>query len=202
MATNRIGSFFFHAAMLALAVAAATYWVVRLMTPAPAPPPPAAVVAPPRAADPLLLARLFGQVPTAAASSGNVQVTGVYAAGARSAALLAVDGKPARAFVVGQEVTPGLTLKSVEPTRVVLDGRGTSMELSVPPPPAAPVGGAPAPAAPAGTRQGRVLSAPSVAQTPPSGRGGAAAGNAGAGAASPPPASRPSGQDGGAPAGG
>lgn len=198
MATKRIGSFLFHAAMLALAVAAATYWVVRLMTPAPAPPPPPAVVAPPRAADPLLLARLFGQVPSAAASTGNVQVTGIYAAGARSAALLAVDGKPARAFVVGQEVTPGLTLKSVEPTRVVLSGRDTSMELTVPPPPAAPAGGAPAPAASAATRQGGVLSAPSVAQAPTPAR-------AAAPVASPPPAppaSRSSGPDGAAAAGG
>ncbi len=127
-----------------LAAASCVYWGLRI-APRPAP---AAVEAPVRTAfpaDPAAVARLLGASPVAA--SGPVQPTaslasrfnllGVVAARShRGAALIAVDGKPARPYRVGATIDEGLMLQSVQGRRAVLAataGGPAVLTLELPP---------------------------------------------------------------------
>ena len=110
-------------ALMALSASLA-YWALQLFPvqqrPLAAAPPPAVPEVRPEDA-----ARLFGgQVLSVAAS--NYQLTGVLVArdGRGSAAILAIDGKPAQALPVGVEVVPGVTVKEVRPTYVLLSEGG------------------------------------------------------------------------------
>jgi len=119
----------------AAASALAAYWALKLVS---APVTPVAPVAGPalavREPDPRLAARLFGDLNTGPASiARNVQVNGVYAAGRASAAVLAVDGKPSRAVLLGQEAAPGLRLVDVRANGVTLDVDGVRTDYAVPP---------------------------------------------------------------------
>jgi general secretion pathway protein C len=157
-----------HLSMLALVCAIGAYWAIRIMTPTPAsvpPPPPAALL---READPLLAARMFGLVQAAplAAQALNVQALGAFAAGRDSAAVLAVDGKPARVYLLNQEVFDGARLVEVRKDAVTIEQGGARREITLPPLQAAVLGDAPP--APGYTREGNTLTAPSVAtQTAP-----------------------------------
>jgi len=156
--------------MLALVVAIAAYWAIRILTPAPAsqppPPPPAAM----READPALAARMFGavQAPPTLASALNVQPLGAFAAGRQSAAVLAVDGKPARVYLLDQEVASGARLVEVRKDAVTIEHGGVRRDFALPALPSVNLGGSPPP--PGFTREGMVLTAPSVASAaqPPS----------------------------------
>lgn len=152
-----------HLSMLALVCAVGAYWAIRIMTPTPAsvpPPPPAALL---READPLLAARMFGLVQAAplAAQALNVQALGAFAAGRDSAAVLAVDGRPARVYLLNQEVSAGARLVEVRKDTVTIDQGGVRREFALPPQPALGLGGAPPP--PGYTREGSTLTAPTVA---------------------------------------
>jgi general secretion pathway protein C len=70
-------------------------------------------------------AGLFGGQQVSVAPS-NYRLKGVVAAanGRRSAAIIEVDGKPARALAVGGEVVPGVTVKQIEPRYVLLSEGG------------------------------------------------------------------------------
>ena len=110
-------------ALMALSASLA-YWAVQLFPvaqrPLAATPPPAAAEVRPGDA-----AGLFGgQVLTIAAS--NYQLTGVLVArdGRGSAAILAIDGKPAQVLPVGAEVVPGVTVREVRPAYVLLSEGG------------------------------------------------------------------------------
>lgn len=117
-------------ALWLVAAACAAFWALRLgSAPAgPAPLPPASRNV---AVDPGAVARLLGGVQSAAGPvevapvatlASRFQLVGV-AAGARSgggAAVIAVDGKPARPFRVGSYVDDGLMLQSVQGRRAVL----------------------------------------------------------------------------------
>lgn len=155
--------------MLALVCAIGTYWAIRILTPAPAslPPPPAAAAL--READPVLAARMFGLVQAApAAQQGlNVQALGAYAAGRDSAAVLVVDGRPARVYLLNHEVAPGARLVEVSKDAVTIEQGGARREVALPPPPALGLGGKPPPAG--YTREGSTLTAPSVAASQPAG---------------------------------
>jgi general secretion pathway protein C len=150
----------------ALACAQLAYWSIRLMTPPAAPAPAPARTVSIRDPDPVLLARAFGQVGrVVVAGGGNIQVAGVFAAGADSAAVFVVDDRPARAVRLGQEVAPGSTLVDVDPHGVTLDSGGVRRQLRVP---SAPMAGFDAAGRSAGfERRGNVLTAPTV-DTPPS----------------------------------
>ena len=108
-----------------LVAASAVYWGMKLATrPAAFAPAPLANRAPP-AADPAAVARLLGASPAAAAPlpslASRFTLVGVVASRSnRGAALIAVDGKPAKPFRVGAAVNEGLVLKSVESRRAVL----------------------------------------------------------------------------------
>lgn len=110
----------------ALAFASAAFWALRLSAPpagAPYPPPAAASTG---ALDANALARALGALPDAGAPSAppaasRFSLVGVLAGSSHSgAALIAVDGLPAKPFRVGSTVVPGYVLQSVAPRRAVL----------------------------------------------------------------------------------
>ncbi len=80
---------------------------------------------------------LFGAMPqatTAAAvqAPSNVQVAGVLAGGPNAVALLAVDGKPAKPFGIGETVADGLKVTAISADSVTLDRRGQAVKLPTP----------------------------------------------------------------------
>jgi general secretion pathway protein C len=154
-----------HIVMLAIVCAIAAYWAIRIVTPQPTAAPPPLAAPPPRDPDPVLAARMFGLVQTApTAVVANIQVAGVFAAGGDSSAVLIIDGKPARAYLIGQEVVEGTRLVEVRADGVVLEGAGGRQELKVPSRQVASFGGAPPPAF---TLTGNTLSVPSQPGGPP-----------------------------------
>ena len=114
-------------AIWALAAASAAYWGLRLTARPPGMPAPTAAPAP-VAADMQAMARLLGavtaQTPTAAAApvSSRFALVGVLAGqqGGSGAALIAVDGKPAKPYRVGATVDAGLVLQSLGPRQARL----------------------------------------------------------------------------------
>jgi general secretion pathway protein C len=158
---KRFAAALVHVLMLAVVCAIAAYWAIRIVTPQPTAAPPPLAAPPPRDPDPVLAARMFGLVRAAPTTAlANVQVAGVFAAGADSSAVLIVDGKPARAYLLGQEVAPGLQLTEVHTDGVTIEGPGGRQELKVPPRQVASFGGAPPP--PAYNLTGNTLSAPTA----------------------------------------
>ena len=147
---KRLTTVLMHAILLAIVCAIAAYWAVKVMTPQPSAAPPPLAAPPPREPDAMLAARMFGlvQAPQARVAT-NVQVAGVFAAGKDSSAVLVVDGKPARVYLVGQEVAPGTKLAEVTSDTVVLASDGGRQEVRLPARPVAPLaaGGAPPPRA-------------------------------------------------------
>ncbi|MGE0496802.1 MAG: type II secretion system protein N [Ramlibacter sp.] len=118
----RTGAF----ALWALAAASAAFWGLKFSS-APVGPASVQVAQPlPPAADPAAVARLLGAGPAAApvaapSVASRFALVGVVAGRAHGgAALIAVDGKPAKPFRVGAVVEDGLVLQSVAPRRAVL----------------------------------------------------------------------------------
>lgn len=115
----------------ALVAASAVYWGTKLSSRPGGEMAPVAARTPPQA-DPLALARLLGSNPVAQAAApvaslaSRFVLVGVVASrGPDGAALIAVDGKPAKPFRVGAAVDEGLVLQSVEARRAAL---GASMQ--------------------------------------------------------------------------
>lgn len=138
----------------AAVAACAAYWGLRLFVPG-RPVPAAAVVAPSGANPRGDLARLLGAdaQPQAAADAAPVaapsrfQLVGVVAprhdpASREGVALIAVDGKPPRAYRVGTPVDGDTVLQSVRARGASLGPRGgvVQVSLEIPPPPAAATG--------------------------------------------------------------
>ena len=111
-----------------LAAGSCVYWGLRL-APRPAP----AAVAPPArqmfAADPAAIARLLGASPASAFAAAQptaslasrFNLLGVVASRSnQGAALIAVDGKPARPYRVGAAIDEGLVLQSVQGRKAVI----------------------------------------------------------------------------------
>jgi general secretion pathway protein C len=150
----------------ALAAGTAVYWGLRLSSPtavavADAAP---AVLAGDAAARQASIARFLGAQPAALAGPGpgpgdRFALIGVVASvGGEGAALVSVDGKPARPFAVGMQMAPGYVLQSLGPreARLSTDLQApVNMVLSLPVPKDAAA--APAPA----------LSLPGAALPPP-----------------------------------
>ena len=116
-------------ALWALAAGSAVYWGLQLggsQRPLSLPAPAARQVA---AVDPVALARLLGSAPAGMAAAAPMptlasrfQLIGV-AAGAESgggAAVISVDGKPARPYRVGASLEEGLVLKAVRGRQATL----------------------------------------------------------------------------------
>lgn len=146
------------ALLWALAAASVVYWGLRMGGPGAAVSvPEAAALAP--AGDPsarqAAIARFLGAANSAAAPSAEVLIpnrfslVGVVTEGPGGAALLAVDGKPARPYRVGSRIDEGTVLQSVGPRHAVLaasaDGPALQrLELPGPMPAAALSNGVPA----------------------------------------------------------
>ncbi len=154
-----------HLLFFAIVVVVGSYWAVRIFTPAPTAAPPPLPPPPLRDPDQVAAARMFGKVEVAqVAVAANIQALGVFAAGKDSSAVLVVDGKPPRVYLVGQEIVPGTTLNSIQTEVIVLDSPGGPQEVRLPPRPLVAVsGGAPAPNF---TRSGNTLTAPSSGTAP------------------------------------
>ena len=116
-------------ALWALALASAVAWALKLGGSGDAVPVPAPSVRPVPAADPAAIARLLGGGPAAAGLAAPVVslasrfqlmgvVAGIHYGG--GAALIAVDGKPAKPFRVGASVEEGVVLQSVRGRQAVL----------------------------------------------------------------------------------
>lgn len=111
----------------ALVAGSLTLWWLRLIAKAPVAPAIAAVAPSGPPGDPAVLARVLGareQVAAAPvaqpAASSRFVLLGVAARPHNGAALIAIDGKPARPFRVGARVDEGLVLQSVSSRRAVL----------------------------------------------------------------------------------
>ena len=111
----------------ALVAASAAYWLLALLARTPASVLPAPEARAPAPVDALAVARLLGaraqalaaaQAPSLAALFALVGV--VAGPSRRGAALLAVDGKPARPYRVGALIDEGIWLQSVQGRRAVL----------------------------------------------------------------------------------
>ncbi|HSV36292.1 MAG TPA: type II secretion system protein N [Ramlibacter sp.] len=110
----------------ALVAASAAYWGLKLTGRSAAVDAPVAARAP-APADPAGVARLLGASPQAATPApvaslaSRFALTGVVASRSQTgAALIAVDGKPARPYRVGAVVDEGLVLQSVDARHAVL----------------------------------------------------------------------------------
>lgn len=141
----------------AAAAASAAYWVMKFAGSDPSVPRVAAATRQAAPADPMVVARLLGHTtgasPAAAAqapTSSRLTLLGVVADRSQhGAALIAVDGKPAKPFRVGTAIEEGLVLQSVGPRKATLgesvDGPA-SVTLELPLPATAPMAAAaPAP---------------------------------------------------------
>jgi general secretion pathway protein C len=113
-------------ALWGLVAASAVYWALKLIHLAPTIPaaPVARTSAP---VDPAAVARVLGFSPTAAAAAAapslasRFSLAGVVAGRSHEgAALIAVDGRPAKPFRIGAQVDEGLVLQSVEARRATL----------------------------------------------------------------------------------
>jgi general secretion pathway protein C len=132
-------------ALWALAAASVVYWGLKLGGSGSSV---AARVAPPRqvaAVDPAAIARLLGSSPLAAAApaampslASRLQLVGVVAgvSSGGGAAVISVDGKPARPYRVGTPIEEGLVLQSVQGRRAVLAAQADGpalLTLELPP---------------------------------------------------------------------
>lgn len=128
-----------------LAAGSVAYWGLRLGSPAASVDPPAPAPRPLAAVDPGTLTRLLGGTPPAPGEPGEpalaaapvanlasrLQLVGVVAAAfsGGGAAVIAVDGKPARPYRVGTRVDEGLVLQSVQGRRAVLGAQARGPAL-------------------------------------------------------------------------
>jgi len=163
---KRFSAVLVHVFGLVLVCVIGAYSVIRVVTPAPSVAPAPLTPAPPRDPDPVLAARMFGKVQAVADLRANLQLVGVFAAGAASSAAISVDGKPARVYLVGQEVADGLVLSTVRGDGVSLTGAsGVSQELQVPQRASASFASSAAP--PVYRIDRGIMTAPSVEGAPP-----------------------------------
>ncbi|MEJ8813918.1 type II secretion system protein N [Variovorax ureilyticus] len=152
------------AGIWALAAASAVFWGLRLTAPSDAVAPPAVVKAP-LEPDPAAVAQMLGAIsnqPVAATpeAASRFALLGVVAdADQQGAALIAVDGKPARPFKVGARVVDGFVLQSVTTRGAALgpsaDGKA-ALTLQLPTRPLA----IPSPSRPLQPQQQPALAAP------------------------------------------
>ncbi len=178
-----------HLVCFALVMAIAAYWGVRIFTPAPTAAPPPLPPPPLRDPDPVATARMFGKVELLQSVASNVQAVGAFAAGTSSSAVLSVDGRPARVYLLGQEVSPGMKLVEVNPEVVVLETGSGRQEVRLPARSVASFGGAPPP--PNFSREGNTLTAPSLGASSTRAPAAGAPSAPPPGMPAPPPASSP-----------
>ncbi|MDF2463071.1 MAG: hypothetical protein K0Q43_1306 [Ramlibacter sp.] len=110
----------------ALVAGSAVFWALKFTARSSGPVPAVAALRAPTQADPAAVARLLGASPAAAAApvaslSSRFTLVGVVASRSHNgAALIAVDGRPAKPFRVGTAIDEGLILQSVEARRATI----------------------------------------------------------------------------------
>jgi general secretion pathway protein C len=87
---------------------------------------------------------LFGQVASAtpqvvAAAQSNIKVVGILAAGQKGSAILAIDGKPGKVYMLGDIVEGQLKVISVDVRQVTLGQDGTTARQALAAPPKAQI---------------------------------------------------------------
>jgi general secretion pathway protein C len=118
-------------AAVAVLSASLAYWGMQLFKPKQRPLAAAPVMQVPEAN--MDAARgLFGGN-TAVAVASNYQLRGVVAdtRGHGSVAIISADGQPAKAFPVGSELSPGVSVKDVQPRHVILMEGGVQKRLDL-----------------------------------------------------------------------
>ncbi|NOV25561.1 general secretion pathway protein [Cupriavidus necator] len=164
-----------------------TYWVLTFSAMRTIPVPKSARVAQTEAVETGAVATLFGG--SAQRGPSNVQLLGVVAelGGGASAAIVSIDGAPAKAVRMGAELSPQIRLVEVRQRAVVIERNGVRQEIALPlqaaATRAAPRGASPLPTPPAGA------AAPLATPMPPAQAAG-----------QPTPAQSPRGQPPGQPA--
>lgn len=112
--------------------ASATYWGMHLFKPKArpvvAPPPPPQPEIPLEAAAGLFGGKLVAQ------TVANFQLKGVIASpnGHGGTVVVAVDGKPLRAYGVGNEIMPGVKIEAIYPKYVQILDNGASKRINLP----------------------------------------------------------------------
>ncbi len=130
-------------ALWAAAGASVVFWGLRLSAPAAGPAAPVAPAVAPIAPDAQALARVLGALPLAAQATPAVQLSSRFAligvlsgrASGGGAALIAVDGKPAKPFRVGATVDEGLVVQALGPRQAQLGpalGEPATLTLDMP----------------------------------------------------------------------
>ena len=111
----------------ALVAGSAVFWALKFTARSGGPGPTVAALRAPAQADPAAVARLLGASPATAAAapvaslSSRFTLVGVVASRSHGgAALIAVDGRPAKPFRVGTAIDEGLILQSVEARRATI----------------------------------------------------------------------------------
>lgn len=124
-------------AMFALLCATIAYWALQLVAPA-VPIAPAGSLADQRDAPDLFAAgKLFG-LPVGSRGAAqvavvsNIQVLGVAASEVRGSAVLVVDGKPPKAYMVGDAVGADAKLVEVRSDAAIIERNGARVELAAP----------------------------------------------------------------------
>lgn len=132
--------------MVALLGATAAYWGLKLTTPPIALAPattPLADTGDISGARNLFGAEPSGRAPAAQTSRlSGVKVLGILTDRGTPVAILSLDGKPARAYGVGDEVAPGLRIGAIDARRVSFLAGDSGLELPAPQRPAIASGNA------------------------------------------------------------
>jgi general secretion pathway protein C len=123
-----------------LAAASAVAWVLKVQGLQSTASVAAVTTAPESRAEPALVAKALGAVDRALAeapaqvlASSRFVLVGVVASGAQGAALIAVDGKPAKPFAVGATVGDTFVLHAVQARQAVLrSANEAELKLAMP----------------------------------------------------------------------
>jgi general secretion pathway protein C len=152
----------------------ATYWGLQLFAPRMAIAPAGSLVDWQKAPDLAAASRLFGmpasavQSRRAAAAASNIKVIGVAASSQRGSAILSIDGKPPKAFMVGDKIDDHAMLVEVRPDVVIVEQAGGRVELPTPDrPDPALLSAGPAAGASASSAAAPVPAAPRLPPVPP-----------------------------------
>lgn len=137
VATRRWASSLVALALSGVLGATVAWWALQLFAPPIAIAPPGSLADQHGAPDLTASARLFGEpvgtrTASAPAAMANIQVLGVAASAVRGSAVIAVDGKPARAYMVGDAVTTDARLIEVRADHAIVEQRGARVELVAP----------------------------------------------------------------------
>jgi general secretion pathway protein C len=120
--------------LVALLCAITAGWAMVLLSPQPAIAPATSATEPPHGMPLEGIAPLFGQISSTATPSSmpTIVVTGVLAAPGAGVALLSVDGRPPKPFVLNASVTETIKVSAIAPDRVDLQHPGGIVRLAPP----------------------------------------------------------------------